>query len=193
MLKIIGNKINFISNNVKGFQSINKRLELIKYFKDKIVSNGFLFLQETRSTVNNEIRWKNDFEGEVLHGKSNSCGVLICFIGCTKLFLSNKRPENDGSILILDVNIDDKNFILINLYNPKTEAEQLKTFSKLMEMLTKLSLTQNDNIIRAGDFSLLFNVKLESYGGKSVFKKHFVRKIFELRQIFDRYLENKKS
>ena len=47
----MANKINFISNNVKGFQSTNKRLKLIKYFKDKIISNGFLFLQEIHSTV----------------------------------------------------------------------------------------------------------------------------------------------
>ena len=43
----MANKINFIFNNVKGFQFTTKRLKLIKYFKDKIVSNGFLFLQET--------------------------------------------------------------------------------------------------------------------------------------------------
>ena len=50
----MANKINFISNNVKGFQSTNKRLKLIKYFKDKIVC--FLFLQETHSTVNDAIK-----------------------------------------------------------------------------------------------------------------------------------------
>ena len=33
-----------------------------------------------------------------------------------------------------------------------------KTLSKLTEMLTKLHPTQNDNIICAGDFGLLFNV-----------------------------------
>ena len=109
----MANKINFISNNVKGFQSTNKRLKLIKYFKDKIVSNGFLFVQETYSTVNDEIKWKDDFKGEVFysHGKSNSCGVLICFIGSKRLFIRNKLSDNDGCILILDVGIDDKNFI----------------------------------------------------------------------------------
>ena len=55
------NKINFVSNNVKGFQSTNKRLKLIKYFKDKIVSNGFFYFQETHSTVNDEIKWKDLF------------------------------------------------------------------------------------------------------------------------------------
>ena len=71
--------INFISNNVKGFQSTNKKLKLIKYFKDKIVSNCFLFLEETHSTINDEIKWKDDFKGEVFHshGKSNSCFDLF--------------------------------------------------------------------------------------------------------------------
>ena len=106
----MANKVNFLSNNVKGFQSTNKRLKLIKYFKDKIVSNGFLFLQETHSTVNDEIKWKDDFKGEVFysHSKSNSCGVLICFLDSKKLFIRNKLSDNDGRILILDVDIDAK-------------------------------------------------------------------------------------
>ena len=181
------NKINFISNNVKGLQSTNKRLKLIKYFKDKIVSNGFLFLQKTHSTFNDEIKWKDNFKGEVLysHGKSNSFGALICFIGSKKKFIRNKLSDNDGRILFLDADIDDEKFILINLYNPNTEAEQLKTLSKLTEMLTKLYLTENNNIICAGDFKLFFNVKLGSYGGNPVFRKCSVEKIFELKETYN--------
>ena len=86
------------------------------------------------------------FKGEVIysHSKSNSCGVLIFLVGSKKLFIGNKLSDNDGRILILDVDIDDKNFVLINLYNPNTEAEQLKTLSKLTEMLTKFHLTQSN-------------------------------------------------
>ena len=40
----------------KVFSPLTKDKKLIKYFKDKIVSNGFLFLQETHSTVNDEIK-----------------------------------------------------------------------------------------------------------------------------------------
>ena len=107
-------------------QSTNKRLTLIKYFEEKIVSNDFLFLQETHSTVNDEMKWKDDFKGEFFysHGKSNSCGVLICFIGSKKIFIRNKLSDNGGRILILDTDLGDEKFILINLYNPNTEAEQ---------------------------------------------------------------------
>ena len=136
-----------------------------------------MFLQEIYLTVNDEIKWKDDFKGEVFYsrGKSNSCGVLICFIDSKNFFTRNKLSGNDGRILILDVDIDDGNFSLINFYNPDTEAEQLKTLSKLTEMLTKLHLTQNNNIICVGDFNLLFNIKLESNRGNPVFKKTFCR------------------
>ena len=146
-----------------------------------------MFLQETHSTVNDEIKWKDNFKDEVFysHGKSNSCSVLICFIFSKKFFIRNKLSDNDGRILILYVNIDDENFILINLCNPNTEDEQLKTFSKLTEMLTELHLTQNNNIICAGDFNLLFNIKLESYRGNPVLKKRSVGKIFGLKEKYN--------
>ena len=54
-----------------------------------------------------------------------------------------------------------------------------------MEMLTKLHLSQNNTIICVGDFNLLFNIKLESYGGNPVFKKRSVRKGFELKETYD--------
>ena len=46
-----------------------------------------------------------------------------------------------------------------------------------------MHLTENNNIICAGDFNFLFNVKLEGYGGNTVFKKRSVGEIFELREI----------
>ena len=145
-----------------------------------IVSNGFLFLQEIHPTVNDYIKWKDDFKDGVFysHGKSNSCVVLIYFIFhlFQKLFTRNKLSGDDGHILILDVDIDDENFILIKLYNPKTEAEQLKTLAKLMEMINKLHLTQDNNIICVRNFDFLFNVKLENYRRNAVLKKTFCRK-----------------
>ena len=49
----------------------------MQYFKDKIGSNGVLFLQETHSSSKVEQKWKEDFKGPILfsHGTSNSCGV----------------------------------------------------------------------------------------------------------------------
>ena len=124
---------------------------------------------KTHSTVNDETERKKALKvTSYSHVKSNSCGILICFIGSKKLFIKSKLSVNDGRILILDVDIDDKDLILINLYNPNTKVEQLKTLSKLTEILTKLHLTKN-TIICAVDFNLIFNIKLESYRRNPVF------------------------
>ena len=124
---------------------------------------------KTHSSVNDEIERKKVLKvTSYSHVKSNSCGILICFIGSKKLFIKSKLSVNDGRILILDVDIDDKDLILINLYNPNTKVEQLKTLSKLTEILTKLHLTKN-TIICAVDFNLIFNIKLECYRRNPVF------------------------
>ena len=74
----------FISNNVRGIQNSNKRNKLFHYFKSNFFgSSGFLFLQETHSSEEDERHWRNDFDGELFfsHGNKKSCGVAIGFYG----------------------------------------------------------------------------------------------------------------
>ena len=48
------NNLNFVSNNVKGLQGRDKRIKLFEYLKNCISSNGFVFLQDTHSSLNVE-------------------------------------------------------------------------------------------------------------------------------------------
>ena len=54
------NSVSFVTNNVKGIQSYKKRLKIMKYFKDKIRSNGVLFLHETHSDSKVKQKWEGD-------------------------------------------------------------------------------------------------------------------------------------
>ena len=112
----MNNNLNFLTNNVKGLQSSKKRIKLIEYFKSKLNHNGFLFLQETHSAIKNENTWVNDFNGLVFfsHGASNSCGVLIAYLGKTSFVLNKQKTDKAGRILILDVTLDADQYILIN-------------------------------------------------------------------------------
>ena len=53
----------FISNNVKGIKTSEKRLKLFEYLKNNINDDGFIFLQETYSLSNDELKWKDDSGG----------------------------------------------------------------------------------------------------------------------------------
>ena len=65
------------------------------------------------------------------HGTTNSCGVMIVYSGSSKIKVNRIKNDNQGRILIVDADIDEETFALINLYNANTETEQIKTMSSL--------------------------------------------------------------
>ena len=99
--------LSFITNNVKGIQSLKKRLKLIEYFKSKTKTHRILFLKGTHSSSDDEQKWRDNSGGNsntfFSHGKRNSCGVLISYIRKHDFVLNNQKTDNDGRILILDV------------------------------------------------------------------------------------------
>ena len=74
---------NFISNNVKGIRSSEKRLKIFEYLKNNTHHIGFVFLQETHLLTQDENKWKDDFQDLLFisNGSTNSCGVAKSFHG----------------------------------------------------------------------------------------------------------------
>ena len=46
--------LSFISNNIKGIQVTPKRLQIFEYLKNPVTSNGFVFPQESHSSLKDE-------------------------------------------------------------------------------------------------------------------------------------------
>ena len=120
----MGHNLNFLSNNVNGHNLSKKQIKMFKYFREKIANNGILFLQETHSSHDTVISWCDDFKGELFfsHGTTNSCSVMIGYLGSNKIKVRIKN-DSQGRILIVDADIDEETFVLINLYNANTEME----------------------------------------------------------------------
>ena len=60
------------------------------------------------------------------------------FLGNKKIKYNKIRTDNNGRIIVLEAEIDDEIFVLINLYNPNTDAEQVKTLCELERMVGKI-------------------------------------------------------
>ena len=117
----------FLSNNVNGLNLSKKQIKMFEYFREKIANNGILFLQETHSSHDTVINWRDDFKGELFfsHGTTNSCGVIIGYLGSKKIKVNRIKSDNQCRILIVDADIDEDTFVLINFYNTNTETEQI--------------------------------------------------------------------
>ena len=72
--------------------------------------------------------------------------------------------------LLLEINIDDSLFVLINIYNANNEPDQVKTFTDLDEILDSVGDIQNKNVVFGGDFNVISDLFLEVQGGNQVWK-----------------------
>ena len=176
------NNLSFISINVKGLQAVSKRIKIFEYLKNYVTSNGFIFLQEPHSSVKDEKIWNDEFEGQLFfsHGKTNSCGVAIGFVGTKALNILNTKRDDLGRILAIEVKIDDSVFVLINIYNANTESEQLLTLNDLINILETFEDIQEKSVVLGGDFNVIFNPSLDSEGGKLVIKRETMAKLIQI-------------
>ena len=133
-----------------------------------------MFLQETHSTFNNENIWKNDFNIPVFysHGTSQSCGVLIVFFGNLNFSVNRQVGDKNERILILDVNIDEIRYVLVNINNSNTEVEQVQVLSELSELM-KNKLFGKKPYSLVGDLNIFVDSKLETKGYKPSLKQKF--------------------
>ena len=179
--------LKILSNNANGLQSSKKRIKMFEYYKSKIGPNGIIFIQETHSAENVTKEWLDDFNGRLFfsHGKTNSCGVIIGFFGTKKFEQKQIKRDKNGRILIVEANIDDETFILINIYNANTEQEQLQTLCELDLLLEDFSLDVSKNVIMAGDFNLFFVNSLEASGGSPTLKKKSIAKVIEITEKYN--------
>ena len=149
----MGVKLNFISNNVKGLQNSLKRIKIFEYLKKKLGSNGFLLLQETHSSLPDKKKWVDEYLFFFSNSKTSYCGVATGYIGSNKVNVLDKKIDKNGRILILDVKVDESNFVLVNIYYPNTKTEQVATLHDLDKMLETIRDLYDKQIVLAGDFN----------------------------------------
>ena len=93
--------------------------------------------------------------------------------------------DNKGRILILNVTVDVEKFVLINLYNPNTEKEQVEALNTLLNMMKTIDINGNSKLSLAGDFNVCFNINLERCGGSPSFKQKSVTNMIEIIETFN--------
>ena len=79
---------------------------------------------------------------------NNSCEVAIGFLGNMSFEASNKKQDESGRILVLDVKVSDNDLLLINQCNANKESEELNTLSTLCNVLGDITDLHWKNIFR---------------------------------------------
>ena len=94
----------------------------------------------------------------------------------------NKKYDNYGRILLLEIKTDNRLFVLINIYNANDKLYQLKTLTDLSKIVDCVNDIQNKNIIFGSDFNIIFDSFLDAQGGNPILKKHTLAKKIQIKE-----------
>ena len=91
-----------------------------------------IFLQETHSKEDSEKQWANEWGGKAFfsHDSPNSCGVAILIRNNFVIQKSIVDPQ--GRFIILKAGIQDKVNILVNIYAPKYNNNNIIIFVTML-------------------------------------------------------------
>ena len=144
-------------------------------------------MQETHSSATECRQWEGDFGADIhfSHGTTGARGVAIGILLNEQHSILKKVADKNGRFLILEIEIGNKIFILINLYNANFQADQVKTLSELDVALNDFDLCPSKSIIFGGDFNVIFNKNMNAKGGNPDLKLNSIAKCIKLKESMD--------
>ena len=119
-----------VSLNVRGINNFHKRRAIFTWCRKR--KADVIFLQETHSKEESEKQWVNEWSGKIVysHGSPNSCGVAVLIRNGFNCIIHNTIIDPSGLYIILKVDIEDKVYVLINIYAPNKD-KITANFSKI--------------------------------------------------------------
>ena len=152
-----------ISLNCRGLRNKVKRYDIINYLKDQ--NAQIICLQDTHLIETDIGDCKQLWNGEIiLHGQStNSRGVAILLSHTLNYTTKNMIKDKEGNKIVLDIQVNDLNLKLINIYGPN--KDEVSFYNSLNQNLND---NEQDYILWCGDFNMTLNPELDSYNYSNI-------------------------
>ena len=178
-------KFEVLSLNTGGIGDSFKQRKVFNYLKKNCSSKGVIFLQETHSVKKNEELWNNQWgcgKSSMIFadGTSNSHGMLTAFREGLNYKVLSSHLNDNGRYVILKVEIQSSPFILINYYAPNEEGQQVLILTEIRDILQKIELEKDIQLIWGGDFNCFFDCKLDADGGNPKLKVQSIAKLVSM-------------
>ena len=164
-----------LSVNCQGLQDKKKRSDVITYPKE--MQPSIVCLQDTHLTKKDEASIRNIWNGEIwLNGFStNSRGVAILINTNFEFKSEIIHRDIHGNLLVLDLDLPNFSFRLINLYAPNNDNpffySQIKSF---------IESSNKQYTIVCGDFNLVLDPEMDSMNYVSINNPQSRAKVFEI-------------
>jgi len=171
--------------DVRGLNKSTKRRALFRWLHKQ--NKDFTFLQDTYSSSHTAKIWEAEWGGKVLfnHGTNHSKGVMILLNPKLDCKIEKIAQDKNGRFVIVKLTIDDSHLVLVNIYSPNDDNQQVHFFKELQDQLQEYS---HENLIIGGDFNSALTQR-DKEGGNPVTRKlsviNEINKLCELYNLCD--------
>ena len=176
--------IKLLSLNVRGLSNFKKRRAIFSWCRKQ--KADLIFLQETHSCKERENQWKKEWGAEVLfsHGCTNARGVAVLIKNGFDMDIQLTQTDSFGRLILLKAVIKEENYTIANIYGPNKDADAVKFYHNLSNILRTNDFGNEENIIMGGDFNCPLNINLDKKGGIPISRRHVVKSIEEIQDEF---------
>ena len=122
---------------------------------------------------------KAEWGGEIIFNShtSNSRGVCILFNNNIEYKVLRTRTDQEGNMLILDLEVEGQHISLVNIYGPNGDNPEF-----YQNMYDTIEDFDNENIIICGDFNLVQNQDLDTYNYVNINNPRAKNKVLDLKE-----------
>ena len=155
--------IKICSLNCQGLGDQKKRRDVFNYMRT--LKYSIICLQDTHFSKTNERLIENEWGYRTFFSSFNSRsrGVAILFNNNFEFKIHQTFSDASGNYLLIDLEINKKRFILVNIYGPNKDEPAFYE-----NILSKILTFANYNIIMVGDWNLLLNPQIDGSNYKHV-------------------------
>lgn len=152
------NQLKILTVNCQGLEETNKRKDVLNHLKAK--NYDIYFIQDTHFVNTNENLIQTQWGYKVYFNSyiSNSRGAAILLNNNCEIKVHNQFNDNSGNYIILDVTVENLNFILVNIYGLNTDSPEF--YKELSNKIEDIYSTQH--LVLGGDFNLVLNKNLDT-------------------------------
>jgi len=175
-----------VTYNVKGLRQKSKRVKIFNFLKTKVPC-GIMMLQETHCVDSDLEEWSNELNCNVFlnSGTSNSRGTLIAFTKNLNARIIHKYKDENGRLQLISFDINNKKFLVINIYNENIEKDQIVLLDKLIDVLENLPDLADRHLIIGGDWNFILDKNIDALGGSPQLKLASISKLLKIKEKFD--------
>ena len=114
------------------------------------------------------------------HDTSDSRGALIAFREGLNYEVLSSHLNYNGRYVTLKVEIQSSPFIFINYYAPNEWGQRILILPEFRDILEKIELEKDTQLIWGGDFNCFFDCKLDADGGNPKLKVQSIVKLVSM-------------